>query len=307
MCKEYDKGLIIYRRNLLSFDRFLLYLHIMEKEFIAYPEINGVSITVEGSPSTYRAHWHNDAEFTIILKNGCKYRIKDEIIEPEEGDIMMVWPRELHEVIYAPGASNNFVQFAASIIENNVDLVSTSRFFKKLHLISAKKEPELSSQIRDKIYRIRKIFEDKPLFAETKSKLLIYEMMVLIGEYIVREQKEQFGETRFSDRSWSYIRSAFTYISEHSADNISQTDVAASIGISPYYFSKLFNEYTEMSFPEYLSSVRVQNAISLLTNENLSITECAFMSGFQSTTTFNKVFHQVTGCTPREYRKMHLR
>ena len=45
--------------------------------------------------------------------------------------------------------------------------------------------------------------------------------------------------------------------------------------------------------------------IALLTEDSLSITECAFMAGFQSTTTFNKVFLESMGCSPREYRKLH--
>ena len=48
-----------------------------------------------------------------------------------------------------------------------------------------------------------------------------------------------------------------------------------------------------------------QTIPSTIPDENMTITDCAFMSGFQSTTTFNKVFRDTTGCTPREYRKMH--
>ena len=81
--------------------------------------------------------------------------------------------------------------------------------------------------------------------------------------------------------------------------------VAEHVGLSPFYFSKLFNEYMGISFPDYLSGIRVQNAINLLLNDSLSITECAFMAGFQSTTRFNKLFREVTGTTPREYRKLH--
>ena len=62
-----------------------------------------------------------------------------------------------------------------------------------------------------------------------------------------------------------------------------------------------------MSFPDYISGIRVQNAINLLVNDKLSITECAFLAGFQSTTRFNKVFRDITGMTPREYRKLHTR
>jgi transcriptional regulator GlxA family with amidase domain len=60
-----------------------------------------------------------------------------------------------------------------------------------------------------------------------------------------------------------------------------------------------------MSFPSYLSGIRVKSAASLLLDDDLSITECAFRAGFQSTTAFNKTFHDVTGYSPREYRKLY--
>ena len=123
----------------------------------------------------------------------------------------------------------------------------------------------------------------------------------------MEERREQIGNENFSDRSWDYIRYSLNFISEHSSEDISEARVASEIGLSQYYFSKLFNAYTEMSFPDYLSGIRVQNAINLLVNEKLSITECAFMAGFQSTTRFNKVFREITGTTPREYRKLHTR
>ena len=111
-----------------------------------------------------------------------------------------------------------------------------------------------------------------------------------------------------------YIHHGYFYINRnsvniytHSNEDISEAQVAAKTGLSPYYFSKLFNEYTEMSFPDYISGIRVQNAINLLVNDKLSITECAFLAGFQSTTRFNKVFREITGMTPREYRKLHTR
>ena len=90
----------------------------------------------------------------------------------------------------------------------------------------------------------------------------------------------------------------------NSSDDISQEDVSSHIGLSTYYFSRLFNQYMHMSFSSYLANLRVRNATNLLLNDELSITECAFMAGFQSTTSFNRVFHDVTGYSPREYKKM---
>ncbi|MBO4864024.1 MAG: helix-turn-helix domain-containing protein [Eubacterium sp.] len=277
----------------------------MNKEVIQYNNINGVSITDDESPTSFPSHWHSDGEITIILKDGCKYKVGDEVIKPEKGDIVIVWPRELHEIINVPENGSMFIQFSSGVIENNIDLITASRFFKRYHHISAKKEPELAGAITEIIYKIRDIFRTSPSFSETRCKRLIFDIMVQLGDLVLREQKEQIGNDKFNARSWEYIKQALKLIAERHTDNISQAEVASNIGLNPYYFSKLFNEYTEMSFPAYLSSVRVQSAINLLTDERLSITDCAFMSGFQSTTTFNKVFHEVTGCTPREYRKLH--
>ena len=277
----------------------------MEKEIINYPELNGISVTERNIPNKFPAHWHNAAEFTVILEDGCSYKIGDTVYKPEAGDILLAWPRELHEILNAPDNSSFFIQFSSGFMEANTDLVAALRFFKSCHLISSKKEPDLTEKLRAIFDKIRDSYNQKERFAETRCKLYVYEMLVQIGEYVMREHQEQLGDEKYSNKSWNYIRTACNYIAEHASENITQSDVATYTGLSPYYFSKLFNEYTDMSFPAYLSGIRVKNAIHLLSNEQLSITDCAFMAGFQSTTTFNKIFLEITGCTPREFRKLH--
>lgn len=276
----------------------------MEKEIIKFPSVQGVSVIDRKTPEYSPPHWHNASEFTLILKDNCVYKIKDEVYHLNSGDILLIWPRELHEILSSPKEGSVFIQFSADIIENNLDLVSASKFMSACHVISAKKEPETAQILRDIIYEIGDIYSKKPSFSETKCKILIYRLLLVIGDYVMREQHEQNGPATFSTTSRNYIRSACNYIAEHSMEDISQAEVAAKIGLSPYYFSKLFKEYLQTSFPQYLTRIRLQNAITLLTEDSLSITECAYMAGFQSTTTFNKVFLESVGCSPREYRKL---
>lgn len=276
-----------------------------EKEIIRYYNIHGVSLTESHAPIKFPSHWHNAAEFTLILKEGCRYKIADTVYSPAPGDILLIWPRELHETLFTPEGGSMFIQFTSGLMENNTDLVAASGFLKECHHISVKKEPELAKSLTVLLNDLKENYNKKQYFVETKCKLLIYDMLMLIGEYVMREHREQIGNENFSDKSWDYIRAACSYVADHSAEDISQADAAAQIGLSPYYFSKLFNEYTQMTFPAYLAGIRVQNAINLLADDHYSITDCAFMSGFQSTTTFNKVFREATGCTPREYRKLH--
>ncbi|MCR5762808.1 MAG: AraC family transcriptional regulator [Treponema sp.] len=275
----------------------------MEKEIIRYPRIHGVSFSQDDIPTVFPPHWHNAAEFIVILKKGCKYRIDGKFYEPEPGDILLVWPRELHELLHTPQGSVAFIQFSSYLIESNSDFASASHFINECHLIKKGENPELTAKIEGLIYKIRDAVNQNIYFAETRCKVLVYEILLLIGDFVMKEHCQSLGGVHFSDRLWEYVRYACSYISEHSSENITQAEVAQKTGLSPYYFSKIFNEYTKMRFPEYLAGIRVQNAINLLENESISVTDCAFKSGFQSTTTFNKVFHEQTGCSPREYRK----
>ncbi len=277
----------------------------MEREIIRYSNIHGVAFTDSDIPSAFPPHWHNEAEFIFIKKKGCIIAIDGTSYSPEPGDVLLIWPRELHEIRHVPQQGMVFIQFSSAIIEGNSDLAAALHFLSECHIIRKRDNAELTAKFEEYLYRIRDIQAQNMYFAETRSKLAVYELLLEAGEYILREYRHSLGDVRFSDRLWEYIRYACSYINEHSSEDITQALVARKTGLSQYYFSKLFNEYTKMSFPSYLSCIRVQKAINLLENKTLSVTDCAYEAGFQSTTTFNKVFHEITGCSPREYRKMH--
>ena len=275
------------------------------KEIIEYRALSGISITYENAPTHFPPHWHSAAEFTVVRKDRCSYRIQDTVYRAAKGDLILIWPRELHEVISTPKEGTVFIQFSPTILEQNLDMVAISRLMTGCHIIRAEEEPEITASVAEKVDKIRDIFEHRDYFSETKCKLLIYEILLLIGDYVLREQGEQFGEEHFTGPAWSYIRSICNVIAERSGERLTEVDVAAAVGLSPFYFSKLFRKYMQTSFPGYLAAVRVRTAIRLLADEDLSITDCAFQAGFQSTTTFNKAFREVTGYSPREYRKLH--
>ena len=275
------------------------------KEVVKYYLMNGVSLTQNTLPESYPAHWHSAAEFTFILKEGVRYQIGNTVYTPHPGDILLVWPREMHSIISMPKKGAFFIQFASGIIEHNRDLVSASILMTSTHVISADQEPELAKVAGQKLCEIRDLFVSRSYFSETRCKRSIYDLLLILGDHVVSKNRDVTPGRGYPDISFEYVRSACRYIADHSSEDISQSGVADEMGLSASYFSKLFKKYTQRSFPVYLSEIRVQNAIQLLTRDNLSVTECAFQAGFQSITTFNKVFHDTTGYSPRDYRKLH--
>ncbi len=275
------------------------------KEKIIFDTPSAILVTDERAPEIYPPHWHNAAEFTLAINDGCRYRVNDVLYELNKGDVILVWPQQIHETVRIRHGSALFIQFPSVIIENNLDLVSITRFLYDINHIKASEEPELAAFIASKLSEIREHHRSSSPLSETKCKLCIYEILLKLGEYTLIKNKNEALFDSIGSASWHYIHAACRYITENSSENITQTEVAGHIGLSTFYFSKLFKQHMHMSFPAYLSNIRVKTAASLLLDESLSVTECAFRAGFQSTTAFNKIFHEVTGYSPRDYRKMY--
>ena len=107
------------------------------------------------------------------------------------------------------------------------------------------------------------------------------------------------------DKQKEYIQkfnALMTYIDTHYMENLDLETVAKSVGFSKYHFSRLFKQYTNFTFGDYLCYRRIKAAEELLANPDLSITEVAIQAGFPSISTFNRLFKQHKNCTPSEYR-----
>lgn len=99
-----------------------------------------------------------------------------------------------------------------------------------------------------------------------------------------------------------HVTQAVQYIRKHYAQDLSLEDVSASIGISPYYLSRLMKQDLNQSFIAYLTQVRIQKAISLIKTTKLTIAEISENVGYTNSTYFCRVFKKVTGQTVGKIR-----
>lgn len=83
-------------------------------------------------------------------------------------------------------------------------------------------------------------------------------------------------------------------------------DLAQQISLSPKLLSNLINREFDVNFFEYINAYRLKEVISYLTNpemDNQSIIELAFLAGYNSKSSFNRLFKLETGKTPTQFRK----
>lgn len=93
------------------------------------------------------------------------------------------------------------------------------------------------------------------------------------------------------------------YMKEHYSDpEFYMTTLVEEFGLSDKTIAKLIKGYQNMTFSEYLEELRLQKAITLLEDTQLSIGNVANASGFSSENTFFKVFKRKFGTSPSGYR-----
>lgn len=105
------------------------------------------------------------------------------------------------------------------------------------------------------------------------------------------------------DQHNGIIEKAKEYMNANFNKNFSLDDVARSVNISPYYFSKLFKDKTGKNFVEYLTIIRMNAARQLLQNHMLSIKEVCIESGYFDPNYFSRIFKKQFGVTPTEFRE----
>lgn len=99
------------------------------------------------------------------------------------------------------------------------------------------------------------------------------------------------------------VEKAMHYIDSHIDHPLSLAEVAEHVYLNPNYFSMLFKEKTGMTFSEYVTRTRLQEAKQLLLTTDLTIEAVAERTGYSTAKYFSKMFKEFEGVTPGKYKK----
>ncbi|MDF2922396.1 MAG: two component AraC family transcriptional regulator [Paenibacillaceae bacterium] len=119
-------------------------------------------------------------------------------------------------------------------------------------------------------------------------------LLMRLNEYI-KTMKAAHVDRREMQRALDYIQVNYQR-------DLNMAMVANHISLSYTYFSESFKQFTGDSFPHYLKKVRIDNAKRLLETTDDKVYEIGRLTGFENTKHFNRVFKELEGVTPQEYR-----
>ena len=99
------------------------------------------------------------------------------------------------------------------------------------------------------------------------------------------------------------VSAAVNYINEHYAEDITLSEICRKFFVSQSHFSRTFKRVTGIPFIKYLNGVRIKAAQQILKEENISISRVAERVGYSGTTHFGRIFKDISGISPYEYKR----
>lgn len=202
-------------------------------------------------------------------------------------------------------------QFVQLIGTNNLD--KANKFFN--HIIYKAKQGRLEPEhleivmytVIDKIYETYKNFTafDYEMIDNLKN---IYQYDALgtyytaVLHWIEKINNEILAE--YDDyKNKQKIKKAIMYIQDNYNRDLNMAVVSNYVSMNYSLFSSLFKQYTNMNFVNYLKTIRIYEAKKLLEETDKKIIEISNLVGYENEKNFMKVFRNVCGVSPTEFRR----
>lgn len=93
------------------------------------------------------------------------------------------------------------------------------------------------------------------------------------------------------------------YVASHYQEPLDLSDIAEQFGLSYHYLSSYFSQTAKEGFNEYLNKLRIEHAMNLLRESDMSIAEIGCAAGYSEHSYFCRVFKKMTGDTPSGFRR----
>lgn len=259
---------------------------------------------------SYHAHWHSYGEIVLVGPGENNvFRVNQQTYALAEGDFLLIWPMEAHEIIDADREKSLIIQFSYAFINSLFDLQRIMHFYRGLHALYAHTHPQLVSELRTVMDQMKENYLSPAPNRELRCCMLLMEFMLTLDrhrEEFVSEMKRG-DPNSYTDTAMHRMMMVADYIKNNlTADDLSQSAMARLAGVNKDYFSRIFHSITGMNYIRWLNTVRLEKATALLAQPGMSLTEIAMHSGFQSISSFNRVFREEKGMSPREYRMLFV-
>ena len=257
--------------------------------------------TIIHSVNELDLHWHNKIEIIFVLEGSVNVSIGKETYLLQESDLILININELHSTRKTKDKNVLLaVQIDPEFYKHCFPKFKNMRFNCKYFSQEGGKKNKFDIIIHY-IANITWCLNKKNKGYE----LIIGSYLYLLGEHLINNFHYDVIEAKsqeISDKDLIRIKNIIDYADENMGRNVTLKEIAERQHLNYHFLSHFIKDKIGMSFQDYLNSIRLNNAVSMIANSNDTITNIAYVSGFPSINSFNRLFKREYNCSPTEYR-----
>jgi len=264
------------------------------------------------SPKHYTPiwNWHERLELTLPLDGPLHMHMGEMRVELAAGDLLVVDNLKLHNVENTPGLNTRAVvmsfmpEFVYSPGSPACDYTFLLPFYTKreghAHVLRA--TDELAAPIHFAMAELlQRYFHSTAPHSQSGCKASFLQILYHLAR---RFQEAEVLRSEFVQRRQQADRLArlFEYVRINHSERITVEQAMKLVHMSQSQFMKVFKKVSGMTFVEHVTRVRINHALRLLRETDLTIAEIAAQTGFPDQSYFDRRFKQAFGKSPRQYR-----
>ena len=259
----------------------------------------------EYESGSFMWHWHPEIEITYVQKGTMCYKVNHMVYHLKEGDIVFNNSGALHsgtmenqkDCAYIPVTFDSrliYGFFQSTVNSKYVDPVIQDSM---LPAICIDQSEPWHKPFREYLLRIIDLDEKKPDFYELDITICLQSMWRLLLEHITYEPQA----SRENSLEYDRIKKILSYIEENYQNKITLNDIAGHIHLCESECTRLFKRHMNTTLFAFLQEYRIERSLEFLQDDQ-PVSAVADKAGFSDPNYYSKVFANIKGCSPREYR-----
>jgi len=256
---------------------------------IQHLEVNGFRVTNAAFPSllTLPSHYHEVACFAVVLQGAVDKIFSGHTYELPAASMVTMPPQERHCDQFAADGAHMLVVEPVQVDEDV--LQPCAHLFELIHFARDETVAAIAQRIACEIQSPDPI---SPLAVNG----LVFELLA-----VATRRQRPFIADESAPPGW--LKTVHDYLHSCFQQSFQLADLADEVGVHPVHLSRIFRAHYGMTFGEYVRHLRVDWATHKLTTSGESLAHLAQAAGFADQSHFTRVFKQMMGVTPGQYRR----
>ena len=258
-------------------------------------------------------HFHPHYQlFTVIKGTGTRF-IGDDIRHFEEGDTVFLGPNMPHlwrsDRNYFEKESQ--LQTEGIVVYFKEDFLGNDFFEKpemfdiKSFLKNSERGLDLTGTLGTEMVNDLKELLGLTGFEGISKLLNILHKLSITNDYQYISSSNYTNTHKISETE--RMRIVHEYVLKHFKENINLSTVASLSNMTEAAFCRYFKSRTNKTFSDFVKEIRIGNACKILQDENKSISQTCYESGYNTVSNFNNQFKSLKGVSPLQYQKLYRR